>query len=472
VSGTWELVIGLETHVQLATRSKLFCPCPVLFGSEANTSICPVCSGQPGSLPVLNRRAIELAFRGGLALECRLVERSIFARKNYFYPDLPKGYQISQYDRPFAEDGTLKTDEGPVRIERVHLEEDAGKLVHEAGFSGVDLGRAGTPLIEIVTRPEIVSPEQAIAYLTRLKATMQYCGVSNCDMEKGELRCDANVSIRRPGDPLGTKVEVKNLNSFKAVKDSIVYEFSRQRRALEANEKLFQETRLWDTDAGRTRTMRVKEAEHDYRYFPDPDLVPLEATEKWLYSIRANLPELPGARRDRFMSKLGLTAYDADVLVAEKPLADYFEEVLVGAGKESAKTASNWIQSELLGKLNETGISVDESPVTAAQTAELLGLVASGRISGKIAKEVFTKMWDCGRSPAALVSELGLAQVSDKGQVGVWVDQAIAENPKAVEDMKAGNGKAIGALVGSVMKKSKGKANPGLVNQLIQEKIA
>ncbi len=471
MSGEWEIVIGIETHVQLGTQTKLFCSCPVLFGQEANDSICPVCTGQPGSLPVLNRQAVELGFLAGLALGCRLAERSVFARKNYFYPDLPKGYQISQYDRPFAVEGRLDTEDGPVNIERVHLEEDAGKLVHEAGFSGVDLGRAGTPLIEIVTRPEIKSAQQAASYLMRLKSTMQYCGVSNCDMEKGELRSDANISIRRPGQPLGTKVEIKNLNSFKAVKESILFEYSRQCAALDSGEAIFQETRLWDPETGRTRVMRVKEEEHDYRYFPDPDLVPLEASEDWLYSIRAKLPELPGARRDRFMKDLGLTAYDADVLVAEKPLADYFEAVLAGVGKKSAKAASNWIQSELLAKLNESGLSVEQSPVSAEKTAELLQMVASGKISGKMAKDVFAKTWETGESPVKIVEASGLMQVSDEGKIGAWVEEAVAENPRAVADMKAGNPKAIGAIVGAVMKKSKGKANPGLVNKLIQEKI-
>jgi aspartyl-tRNA(Asn)/glutamyl-tRNA(Gln) amidotransferase subunit B len=468
----WELVVGLETHVQLATETKLFCGCPAAFGSEANESICPVCTGQPGALPVLNKRAVALAFTAGVALDCDLRETSVFARKNYFYPDLPKGYQISQYDLPFAENGRLDLETGRVILERIHLEEDAGKLVHAAAGSGVDLDRAGTPLIEIVTRPCIDSPDLAHAYLTGLKAVMRYCGVSNCDMEKGELRCDANVSVRRPGEPLGTKVEIKNLNSFKAVRDSVAYEFERQRRDLETGERIVQETRLWDAGAGRTRTMRVKEEVHDYRYFPDPDLVPLEASEDWLYSIRAGLPELPGAKRKRFMSELGLSAYDAEVLASDRPLADYFESVLAAAGPAEAKTVSNWIQSELLAKLNESGGSVSGSPVSPKALAGLVGLLREGRISGKIAKEVFAKAWETGEDPVALVDALGLVQVTDAGEIERWVDEALAENPKAVADLKAGKKKAAGAIVGAVMKKSKGKANPGLVNKILEEKVS
>ncbi|OIO10067.1 MAG: aspartyl/glutamyl-tRNA amidotransferase subunit B [Elusimicrobia bacterium CG1_02_63_36] len=472
MSGEWELVVGLETHVQLATRTKLFCACPAAFGGGPNESLCPVCTGQPGALPVLNRRAVELALAAGLALECRIRERSVFARKNYFYPDLPKGYQISQYDRPFAEDGRLLAADAIVEIERIHLEEDAGKLVHEPASTGVDLNRAGTPLIEIVTRPVIASAECAHAYLGALKSVLRYCGVSNCDMEKGELRCDANISVRRPGGALGTKVELKNLNSFKAVKDAIGYEFERQAAALEAGERIVQETRLWDAAAGRSRTMRVKEEAHDYRYFPDPDLPPLEANEDRLYSIRAALPELPAAKRQRFIKEFDLSVYDAEVLSSDRPLADYFEAVLAAAGEENAKAASNWIQSELLAKLNGAGLPVSDSPVGPESIGELLGLMREGRISGKIAKEVFSKAWETGKSPAAIVEELGLVQVSDAGAIEAWVLEALSENPKAVEDLRAGKKRAAGAIVGAVMKKSNGKANPALVNKIIEEKTA
>lgn len=468
MSAGWELVVGLETHVQLDTRTKLFCGCSASFGGGANGAICPVCTGQPGALPALNRRAVELALTAGAALECSIRSRSVFARKNYFYPDLPKGYQISQYDRPFAEDGNLDG----VAIERIHLEEDAGKLVHEPGSTGVDLDRAGTPLIEIVTRPVIDSSERAHAYLSALKAVLRYCGVSNCDMEKGELRCDANISVRRPGDPLGTKVELKNLNSFKAVKDAIDFERDRQVAALEAGEAVVQETRLWDAASGRSRTMRVKEEAHDYRYFPDPDLPPLEAGEDLLYSIRAGLPELPAARRKRFMTELELSAYDAEVLSSDRPLADYFEAVVSASGPENAKAASNWIQSELLAKLNDAGLSVSESPVPASSVAELLGLVREGRISGKIAKDVFSKAWETGKTPSRLVDEFGLVQVTDAGAIEAWVVEALSENPKAVEDLRAGKKRAAGAIVGAVMKKSGGKANPALVNKIIEEKTA
>ncbi len=476
-----EMVIGLEVHVQLETRSKLFCACSAdSFGKEANTSICPVCTGQPGVLPVLNRGAVELAFKAGLAVGGTLRERSVFARKNYFYPDLPKGYQISQYDRPFSEGGAVELSGRPPRrigITRIHMEDDAGKSLHTVGsnvlpYTLVDFNRAGVPLIEIVSEPEMRSPEEAYQFLTNLKAVMRYCGVSRCDMEKGELRCDANISVRPAGrEKLGTRVEIKNLNSFKAVKDALVYEYERQRAALAEGETIEQETRLWNDETGRTAPMRTKEDANDYRYFPEPDLVPLVAESAWVERLRKALPELPGARRTRFLSDYKLSEYDAGVLTADKETADYFEAVVGGAGAAAAKTAANWVSSELLGKLNAENKTIAQSPVKPERLAELLGLISEGTINGKIGKEVFKKMWQTGDSPATIVKDSGLEQVQDEGQVGVWVAEALRENPKAVEQLKGGKEKAIGAIVGAVMRKSQGRANPALVNKLIKEKV-
>ncbi|HVE12943.1 MAG TPA: Asp-tRNA(Asn)/Glu-tRNA(Gln) amidotransferase subunit GatB [Elusimicrobiota bacterium] len=474
-----ELVIGLEVHCQLGTASKLFCSCPASsFGASPNSSACPICTGQPGTLPVLNRKAVELAYSAAMALGCKLRPRSIFARKNYFYPDLPKGYQISQYEEPFSEHGGLDI-AGPkrVRILRIHMEEDAGKLLHavagaELDGSLVDFNRAGVPLIEIVSEPDIRSSEEAFQYLTNLKEILQFAGVSRCDMEKGEMRCDANVSVRpRGAEKFGTRAEIKNLNSFRGVRDAIDYEFKRQCAALERGERIVQETRLWDAERRVTESLRSKEEAHDYRYFPEPDLVPLEAEEALVARVRAALPEAPSARRTRFMNDYALTEYDAGVLTAERALADYFEKAVAVCGKELAKSAANWMQSELMAKLNAEAKTVADSPVRPESLGELAALVQKGTLSGKMGKELFPKMWETGKAPAELVKELGLTQVTDSGQVGVWADEAIAENPKIVADVRAGKERAIGALVGAVMKKSKGKANPALVNDLLKEKL-
>lgn len=475
------MVVGLEMHVQLATRTKLFCACSTdSFGKIANTSICPICTGQPGVLPVLNRKAVELGFRAALAVDCKLRDESIFARKNYFYPDLPKGYQISQYDRPFSEGGHIDILGPPpkrIGITRIHMEDDAGKSLHAIGaetlsYSLVDYNRAGMPLIEIVSEPDMRSPEEAYQYLTTLKTIMQYCEVSRCDMEKGELRCDANISVRPKGrEAFGTKVEIKNLNSFRAVKDAIAYEYKRQCAAVADGEKIIQETRLWDAEAGCTETMRAKEEAHDYRYFPEPDLVPLVAEKGLVARVRESVPELPAARKSRFVKDYKLSDYDAGVLTGDRSIADYFEHVVGKNNGTPAKTASNWIQSELLGKLNAENKAIEDSPVAPQGLAELLGLIAKGTINGKIGKEVFEKMWETGKPASAIVKESGLEQVRDEDAIGRWVAEAIGENPKAVEQFKGGKEKAIGALVGAVMRKSKGKANPAMVNKLIKEKI-
>jgi aspartyl-tRNA(Asn)/glutamyl-tRNA(Gln) amidotransferase subunit B len=477
------MVVGLEVHCQLGTRSKLFCSCANDgFGTAPNSRTCPVCTGQPGVLPVLNKKAVELAFQAGLALGAKLAEDSIFARKNYFYPDLPKAYQISQYEKPFCEGGGLEIklgDDAPVkfiRLERIHMEEDAGKLLHEIGSeklegSLVDFNRSSVPLIEIVSKPDLRSPEEAHAYLTELKQILQYIEVSACDMEKGEMRCDANVSIRLAGsEKLGTRVEIKNLNSFRGVKDALGYEFGRQIELVESGGRVVQETRLWDTANGITVTMRSKEEAHDYRYFPDPDLVALRADAALVNQLKAAMPELPAKRKARFASQYGLSTYDGEVLTREKALADYFEAAAKGV-PEAAKTAANLLTTELLGRLNAEGKTIEESPVTAGMLTSLVGLTNSGIISSKGAKELFAKAWETGKDPKILVSELGLSQVSDESQIGGWVDQALAANPQAVDDIKNGKDRAIGAIVGTVMKLSKGKANPGLVNRLIMEKI-
>jgi len=456
----YELVVGLECHVQLGTKTKLFCGCGTDgFGAPPNSRVCPVCTGQPGVLPVLNKKAVELAFIAGKALGCTLREESIFARKNYFYPDLPKAYQISQYEEPFAEWGKL----GDIGIRRVHLEEDAGKLLHAVGSeqldcSYVDFNRGGIPLIEIVTQPDIRSSQQAYDYLVALKEVIVYAGVSRADMEKGELRCDANVSVRPAGQKeFGTRAEVKNLNSFKNVKDAIDHEFARQVELIESGGKVVQETRLWDAETMKTRSMRSKEEAHDYRYFPDPDLVPLKADPDWVTKITAGI-ELPQARRARFISEYQLSSYDAGVLVASKELSDNFD----AAAALGANTAT-------LAKLMLN--TADFTAIDPKLLAELVALVP-GTISLNQAKELYADVRSSGKSPKALVAERGLAQVSDEGAVLEWVKQAVAANPKAVADVKAGKTQAVGAIVGTVMKLSKGKANAALVNKLIKETIA
>ncbi len=478
----YEAVIGLEVHVQLKTRSKLFCSCSTEFGAEGNSHTCPVCLGWPGSLPVVNEQALKLGIKAGLALNCKVAERLKFDRKNYFYPDLPKAYQISQYDMPVNGRGEIvietqdldgKPVEKKIGITRAHLEEDAGKLLHEGIADGslVDYNRGGVPLLEIVSEPEIESPQQAYDYLTALKAILQYAEVSDCDMEKGSLRCDANVSVRPVSQTtLGTKVEIKNLNSFKMVQRALQYEIARQTEACQAGEKIVQETRLWNDGKGETFSMRSKEDAHDYRYFPDPDLVPFTLTLETVEEIRKTLPELPLERAKRFMKEFGIPEYDAYVLVQEKKIAGYFEScVREGA---NAKLASNWVQNELLALLKAKAIEIEACRVSPHALAGLIRLVEKGTISGKTAKEVLLAMAETGKDAETLVKEKGLVQVSDTGLIEKAVEQAIAGNPTAVAEFKAGKQKALGALVGAVMKTTGGKANPKVVNEILQKKLS
>jgi aspartyl-tRNA(Asn)/glutamyl-tRNA(Gln) amidotransferase subunit B len=482
----FEPVIGLEVHVQIKTNSKLFCACRTDFGAEPNSQVCPVCTGQPGVLPVMNRRAVEGIVKVGLALGCSISPDSFFARKQYFYPDLPKAYQISQSDRPFCENGaiTIKTDAGDksVRVQRIHLEEDAGKLIHAIGstelpYSLVDLNRSSMPLMEIVSHPDLATPDEAVAYLNVLKSTVQYAGVSDCDMEKGSLRCDANVSVKPVGDPkLGRRVEIKNMNSFRAVKDAIIHEIGRQVALIEDGGQVVQETRLWNEAKAATFSMRSKEDAHDYRYFPDPDLVSVHLSPEWIEAIRRDLPELPEARKNRLVKDLGLTDYDANVLVSDRALVAYFETALEAIEAKqrvaAAKPLVNWITTELLGRLNADKKSIDESPVRAPAMAELVQLVLAGTLSGKMAKDVFAESYDAGAAPKDIVAKKGLAQVSDEGELLKFVDEVIAENAKVVADLKGGKQQALGSLVGALMKKTKGRANPQLANKLFQQKLA
>lgn len=481
------MVIGLEVHVQLKTNSKIFCSCPTAFGSDANTQICPVCCGYPGVLPVLNRQAVEELVRAALALGCRINERSVFARKQYFYPDLPKNYQISQADLPLALQGHLDipTNAGQkktVRIQRIHLEEDAGKLLHAVGsraldYSLVDLNRTGVPLMEIVSEPDIRSAEEASAYLETLRTILRYVGVSDCDMEKGSMRCDANVSIRPVGqETLGTRAEVKNMNSMRSVRDAITHEVARQTALVEGGGRVVQETRLWSQDLGTTQSMRSKEEAHDYRYFPDPDLVPLELSAEYVETMRKTLPELPEARRARYEKELGLSAYDASVLTAEKTLADFFASALArfdaGERPAAAKPLSNWLTTELLGRLNTQRKTLEESPISPEHLADLVRLILKGVVNSKAAKTVFDHMFTDGGDPESIVKAKGLVQVEDAGEIARWVDEALAANPKVVADIRGGKAGAIGSLVGHVMKKSGGRANPQTVQQLLKEKLA
>lgn len=477
----FEPVIGLEIHVQLGSKTKLFCSCPNGVGDDTkpNTAICPVCAGHPGVLPVLTEGALELAVRAGLSMNCKTNETSSFSRKHYFYPDLPKGYQITQNEEPINGAGYIEITFGPkenlqkkrIGIHHAHLEEDAAKSSHFADHSLVDYNRAGCPLLEIVSMPDLRSPDEAYAYLTEIKRLMRWVGASNCDMEKGELRVDVNISLRPKGqEKFGTRAEIKNLNSFKAVRDALNYEINRQTELLNAGGQVKQETRLWDKEELVTKPMRSKEDALDYRYFPEPDLPPVVLQHNWLENVKANMPELPAAKEARFM-KVGLSAYDAGVLTSSREIAAYFEEVVKG-GKVSLKTASNWIQTDLLGVLNAEKKEIQDSPIPAARLAELLELVESGKINRKQGRDVFDEIWKTGEAPAAVVQKRGMVQVSDQGQLEAWAKAAIEANPKAVADYKKGNKAAIGALVGGVMKLSKGKANPRIISQLLGKLLA
>lgn len=476
----YEAVIGLEVHTELQTTTKIFCGCKTSFGAEPNTNVCPVCLGLPGVLPVLNKRVLEFAVRAGLALNCEISRFSKFDRKNYYYPDLPKNFQTSQFDLPICERGHLDIEvngeKKQIRIPRAHMEEDAGKLVHhgtsitDSDYSLVDYNRTGTPLLEIVTEPDMRSAKEAVAYLEKMRAILQYIGISDCRMEEGSLRCDANVSVRPVGQKeLGTKTEIKNINSFKGVEKAIEYEALRQAEILEDGGKIIQETRTWDEKEGVTKSMRTKEEANDYRYFPEPDLAPFTVSEEYIEDIRKTLPELPDERRERYIANFGLSSTDAQYMTNDKDTSDYFEKV-VAAGADP-KASVNWIMGEFASQLSNAGIEIAKAPVTPENLAKLLALIAKGTISGKIAKKVFAEMWKDGADPEEIVKAQGLVQISDTGALKELVVKVIANNPKAVEDFKAGKKKAVGALVGQIMKETKGKANPKVINELLNDEL-
>lgn len=472
----YETVIGLEIHAQLMTDSKMFCGCSTKFGSEANTQTCPVCIGMPGVLPVMNRKAIEYVIRTGLAVNCKIAPYSRFARKNYFYPDLPKGYQISQYELPICEHGfveiTVNGDTRKIGLTRIHLEEDAGKNIHEGtgDYSFVDLNRAGTPLMEIVSEPEIRTPQEAAEYVKKLRAIVRYLGVCDGNMEQGSLRCDANVSVRPTGQKeFGTRTEIKNMNSFKYIEKALDYEIKRQIKLLNDGGRIIQETRLWNTNKGITESMRSKEEAHDYRYFPDPDLLPVEVTDKLIEEIKSQLVELPAAKRQRFISQYNIPEQDADLLTSERAIAEWFEEAVKLEGEP--KAVSNWMMGELMRVLNEEGKQIEESALKPEQLVGLLKLIDKNVISGKIAKTVFEEMYKTGKSADVIVKEKGLVQVSDESEIEKAVDEVLANSQGEIERFKAGDAKLMGFFVGQIMKATKGKANPKIVNELLKKKL-
>jgi aspartyl-tRNA(Asn)/glutamyl-tRNA(Gln) amidotransferase subunit B len=473
----YEAVIGLEVHAQMLTETKIFCGCSTKFGSEPNTQTCPICIGMPGVLPVLNKKALEFAIKTGLAMNCKIASYSRFARKNYFYPDLPKGYQISQYELPICEggyieivvDGTVKK----IGITRIHMEEDAGKNIHEIGtpYSLVDLNRAGVPLMEIVSEPDIRSPKEAVEYMKKLRTLLRYLDVCDGNMEQGSLRCDANVSVRPVGrKELGVKTELKNINSFRFVEKALDYEIRRQIKILEEGGQIIQETRLWDPVAEITQSMRTKEEAHDYRYFPEPDLVPIMVDQEWVNTIKSILPELPDEKRARFISEYGLPEYDADFLTSEKSIADWYERAVKAGGKP--KTVSNWVMVELMRLLNEENKSIDECLIRPEQLADMLRFIDEGVISGKIAKTVFEEMYRSGKDSGQIVKEKGLVQISDEEQIENIIDEVLSKNPKEIERYRSGDEKLIGFFVGQIMKATSGKANPKIVNELLKKKLS
>ena len=472
----WETVIGLEIHAQLSTNSKIFSGSSTAYGAEPNTQASLIDLGMPGVLPVLNQAAVHMAVKFGLAIDAHLAPRSVFARKNYFYPDLPKGYQISQYELPIVgvghldielEDGSIKR----IGITRAHLEEDAGKSLHEdfQGQTGIDLNRAGTPLLEIVSEPDMRNAKEAVAYMKKLHALVRYLGVCDGNMQEGSFRCDANVSVRRPGEPFGTRAEIKNLNSFRFIERAINHEVERQIDIIESGGKVVQETRLYDPDRNETRSMRGKEDANDYRYFPDPDLLPVEITPEFIESVRATLPELPDAKKARFMEAYKLSAYDADMLTQSRDVADYFEAVAQACG--DAKLAANWVNGELAAALNRANLEIAAVPVTADAFAGLLKRILDNTISGKIAKEVFDAMWNGEGSADAVIEQKGLKQITDTGAIEAMIDEIIAANPKQTEEYRGGKDKLFGFFVGAAMKASKGKANPEQVNAILKQKL-
>jgi len=480
VGEKYEPVIGLEVHVQLLTQTKIFCGCSTQFGAPPNTSVCPVCLGLPGALPVLNRKAVEFAVLAAQALGCQVRETSVFARKNYFYPDLPKGYQISQYDQPLAEYGRIEIklaggETKTIGVTRLHMEEDAGKSLHE-GFpdsstsSHIDLNRSGVPLIEIVSEPDMRTPEEAFEYLTRLKEIILYTGVSDCNMEEGSLRCDANVSVRPHGqEKFGVKTEIKNVNSFRFIRQALEYEIARQIEVLESGGAIQQETRLFNAHEGRTYSMRSKEEAHDYRYFPEPDLLPLKVSAQWQAEIRGKLPELPEARRARWVRDFGITDYDAQVLTASKTLADQFEEAAKAA--KSAKRVANLVQSELIGRLKAKGLEIEQSPISMKGIAMSADLLETGAISSKILKDLYDKSFAAGEDFPAVYEREKPQQITDSSAIEKMIDEIIAANPKQVEQYRGGKTTVIGFFVGQVMKASKGQAKPELVNELLKKKL-
>ena len=474
----WEVVIGLETHAQLSTQSKMFSGASTAFGAAPNTQACAVDLALPGVLPVANRAAVERAIRFGLAVGGTIHRRSIFARKNYFYPDLPKGYQISQYELPVVTGGSVRIHAGEagkdVRLTRAHLEEDAGKSLHEDfhGMSGIDLNRAGTPLLEIVTEPDLRSAAEAVAYARTLHALVRWIGICDGNMQEGSFRCDANVSVRRAGDPkLGTRCEIKNLNSFRFLERAILYEVRRQIELIEDGGKVVQETRLYDPDRDATRSMRSKEDAQDYRYFPDPDLLPLEVTEAWLEEVTRSMPELPAAKRERLVRDFGLPEYDAAVLTGTREMADYFE-ALVAALPAQPKLCANWVMGELSARLNREDLEIAQSPISAGRMAGLLARIADGTISGKIAKDVFEAMWSGADSADQIIDARGLRQISDSGALEALVAGVLEANPAQVAEYRAGKEKAFNYLVGQAMKASKGKANPAQLTELLKQRLA
>ena len=476
----YEIVIGLEIHTELKTNSKIFCGCSTKFGSEQNTNVCPVCLGLPGVLPVINEKVVEFAIKAGVALNCEILPFSKFDRKNYYYPDLPKNFQTSQYDLPIAVNGHLDIEVNGetkrINITRIHMEEDAGKLVHSGATISssdsalVDYNRTGVPLLEIVSEPDIRSAEEARAYLEKVKAILEYLDVSDCKMEEGSLRCDANISLRPHGQAaLGTKAEIKNLNSFRSVQRGIEYEVIRQEEILDDGGRVIQETRTWDENKGITASMRSKEQAHDYRYLPEPDLVPIVVDPARVAEIRDNLPELPDARRQRLMNDYGLSEYDAGIITSSKAVADYFDQSVQNNGE--AKVVANWLMGEVSKHLNSEGITILDCPVSPKQLTELLALIEKGTISNKIAKTVFEEMWTSRKDAEVIVKEKGLVQISDSSEIVAIVESVIAANPQSVADFKAGKDKAIGFLVGQIMKQTKGRANPDMVNTLLRERL-
>jgi len=478
----YEPVIGLEVHAQLLTESKAFCSCTTKFGNEPNTNVCPVCLGMPGVLPVLNKNVVEFVIRMGLATNCKIAQRSIFARKNYFYPDLPKGYQISQYEEPICSGGYVEIDldngtRKKIGLTRIHMEEDAGKSIHDLDVDTlVDINRCGVPLIEIVSEPDMRSPREAYLYLYKIRQIVTYLGICDGNMEEGSLRCDANISVRKKGEKkFGTKTEVKNMNSFRYVERALEFEISRQIQLLEEGEEVVQETMLWDANQNIAYPMRSKEEAHDYRYFPEPDLVPVVVDKPWIERVRAMLPEYPTVRRDRFIAEYALPRYDADILTTEKGYADYFELVLKEIStknKEQIKQVSNWVMTEVLRVVSEQKIDIKDFPILPARLAKMINLINDGTISGKIAKEVFEDMLKSSEDPKVIVDKKGLVQLSDERAIEKVVAEVLDQNKQQVDKYLAGNEKVFGYFVGEVMKATKGKANPGIVNSILRKKLS